>query len=251
MTEGAAYHVWRSAGMWLTITRPAVSLDVAFDLVLDHGRCVIVRIPEDAGAVDALAEAALAPEERTACAEFTLVRRRTWIAGRAALREALARAGLEAPPILADDRGAPALPIHAVGSISHKEHFAAGLVGRAVGGGSARIGIDLEDDVARTTDIAPKVLTDGELAQIAGLSERERARAVLLRFSAKEAIYKGLDPFVRRYVGFKEVSVAPSDDGRSVVTAHFRPHEGPFAIDVRWRVFDGIILTTARVEALK
>ena len=250
MTERALYHVWRSTGMWLTITQPAVSLDVAFDLVLDHGRCVIVRIPEDAAAVDALAEAALAPEERAACAAFTLVRRRTWVAGRAALREALARTGLEAPPILADARGAPVLPIHAVGSISHKERFAAGLARRAADGSSARIGIDLEDDVARVTDIAPKVLTDDELAQIAGLSERERARAVLLRFSAKEAIYKGLDPFVRRYVGFKEISVAPGDDGRTAVAAHLPPHEGPFAIEARWRLFDGIILTTARVEAL-
>ena len=224
--------------------RPVIP-EVTFDFVLDHGRCVIVRIPDGAAAVDALAEAWLAPEERAACAPFSPVRRRTWVAGRAALREALSRAGLEAPPVLADARGAPAFPHHVAGSISHKEGFAAGLVDHASG---ARLGVDLENDVERGIDIASKILTADELAQIDGLPARARARAVLVRFSAKEAIYKGLDPFVHRYVGFKEVTVSPLEDGRIIAAAHLPPGEGSFVIDARWRVFDGLILTTARVH---
>jgi 4'-phosphopantetheinyl transferase EntD len=132
-----------------------------------------------------------------------------------------------------------------VGSISHKERLAAALVAPESG---ARIGVDLEDDVERTTDIASRVLDDDELADVARLSVRARERAVLVRFSAKEAIYKGLDPFVQRYVGFKEVSVRLLDDGRTVVSASLPPAEGPFDIDARWACFDGLILTTARVS---
>jgi 4'-phosphopantetheinyl transferase EntD len=85
------------------------------------------------------------------------------------------------------------------------------------------------------------------LAEIAHLDVSDRAREVLLRFSAKEAIYKALDPFVRRYVGFGEVAVSPLPDGSARVTPDLRDGEGPFVIEVRWRRFEGVVLTTARV----
>jgi 4'-phosphopantetheinyl transferase EntD len=77
-----------------------------------------------------------------------------------------------------------------------------------------------------------------------------RAREVLLRFSAKEAIYKALDPFVRRYVGFLEVEVTPRPDGTADVRSQLpEASDGAraFAIDVRWQRFAGLVLTTARV----
>jgi 4'-phosphopantetheinyl transferase EntD len=225
-----------------------VTLDVAYDLSLEHGRCVIVRIPEGEAELAALADGALDAAERAHCAGFSFVRRRTWIAGRAAMREALTRAGLAAPAVLADPRGAPRLPPEIAGSISHKERLAAALVVPTSIWPGARIGVDLEDDVARTIDIGSRVLDDAELADVAALDPRLRDRAVLLRFSAKEAIYKGLDPFVRRFVGFKEVSLRIRNDGRADVTTRLPPTEGPFAIDVRWSCFDALILTTARVR---
>jgi enterobactin synthetase component D len=222
-----------------------VTVEVVFDLALDHGRCVIVRIPDDPDGLEAMIAAGLADAERAACEGFSFVRRRTWAAGRAALREALVRAGLEAPAVLADARGAPSLPPGVAGSISHKEQLAAALVAPS---SSGRLGVDLENDVERMTDISSKVLDDDELAHVTSLDPRSRDRAVLVRFSAKEAIYKALDPFVRRYVGFKEVSVRPLDDGSAAVSSRLKPSEGPFAIDVRWSCFEGLILTTARVE---
>jgi len=98
-------------------------------------------------------------------------------------------------------------------------------------------------------DIARKVLTDDERAELDTLSEPERMAEVRLRFSAKEAIYKALDPFVRRYVGFHEVSVRPLPDGTSQVRAHLPPTEGPFDVEVRWLRRDGLVLTTARVSS--
>ncbi len=218
-------------------------MDIAFDLTLEHGRCVGVRIPAEETALDALAEA-LSPAERARAAGMPLPRRRTWVGGRAAMRQALDRLGLTPVAIASDDRGAPVLPASIAGSITHKEDLAAALVASE---SLARIGVDLELDVVRSLDIAPRVLTPGEIAEIAHLDANDRAREVLLRFSAKEAVYKALDPFVRRYVGFGEVAVSPREDGTAVVLPGLPAHEGPFAIDVRWRRFDGIVLTTARV----
>jgi 4'-phosphopantetheinyl transferase EntD len=221
-------------------------VEIAFDRELAHGRCLGLRIPSGAADVDALAEAKLALEERAFAATLRGLRRRFWIGGRAALREALARAGIAcAAPVLSDDRGAPLLPEGVVASITHKERLAAALVAREA---SARIGVDLEADVRGKQDIASRVLAEDELAELAHLEAEERARQVLLRFSAKEAIYKALDPFVRRYVGFQEVSVVPRADGSARVEARLREGEGPFDVEVGWSRFDGVILTTARIS---
>jgi phosphopantetheine--protein transferase-like protein len=108
--------------------------------------------------------------------------------------------------------------------------------------------VDVETDVERKHDIARRVLTDAERDAIVGLDDRARARAITVRFSAKEAIYKALDPFVRRYVAFDEVAVSPLPGGDARVVATLRAGEGPFAIAATWRVFDGLVLTTARVS---
>jgi enterobactin synthetase component D len=219
-------------------------VDVLFDLPLDHGRCVGVAIPEAGAALDALAEAMLLPEEREAAAALTPVRRRSWVAGRAALREVLARIEKKAPAILGDERGAPRLPEGLAGSISHKEHVAVALAAME---GAARVGVDVELDVTRARDIAEKVLRPEELATLAGMDEGEKARAVLLRFSAKEAVYKALDPFVKRYVDFTEIALTLREDGTGEVTPHLKHGEGPFAFSVRWMRRDGLLVTTARV----
>ncbi|HXX67682.1 MAG TPA: 4'-phosphopantetheinyl transferase superfamily protein [Polyangiaceae bacterium] len=219
--------------------------DVVFDISLEHGRCLGLRIPADADAVEALAERSLLGEERALTSKVFPLRRRAWVGGRAALRTVLARSGIEAPPILTDGRGAPIAPDGIAVSVSHKDSIAVALVARER---VARVGVDVELDVVHKTDLSSRVLADDELAELAVYDARRRAREVLLRFSAKESVYKALDPFVRRYVGFKEVSVSTRASGDALVNARLGPGEGPFAIDVRWRYFDGLVLTTARVE---
>ncbi len=227
-----------------------------FDLALAHGRCVGVRIPPGSAELDALADSALLAEERAFAGTLAGGRRRSWIGGRVALRQALAAAGLACgEPVFADDRGAPLLPAGLLGSISHKDEVAVALVapadggGRTQGGGRARIGVDVEVEARRTHDIARRVLTESEVLEIAGLDDVSREREVLVRFSAKEAVYKAIDPFVRRYVGFEEVAVTPLPGGEARVTAALRGGEGPFAIAVSWQRVVGVVITTARVAA--
>jgi 4'-phosphopantetheinyl transferase EntD len=242
------------------------AFELAFDLALEHGRAVGVVIPDAPEAVDALA-ATLPGPERARAFELPMARRRTYTGGRVAMHAALGRLGVRVDTVASDERGAPVLPPGVAGSITHKERLAAALVAFEA---SARLGVDLEMDAPRRQDIASRVLRDSEREELAGLGELERGREVLLRFSAKEAVYKALDPYVRRYVDFKEVAVSPRPDGTAAVAMHLRSRgdrldggdradrdeagpegEGPFAVAVGWRRFDGVVLTTARVDRVR
>jgi 4'-phosphopantetheinyl transferase EntD len=191
-------------------------------LALAHGACVIVELDDEAGA---LAGLALAEQDRAAA--LGPVRRLDFIAGRTALHLALGSAAA----ILSDDRGAPALPPGWVGSVSHKHGLAAALVAPA---GVGQLGVDLELAAPPRGDIGRRVLTAREQAELT-----DGGRGVTLRFSIKEAIYKAIDPYVRRYVGFTEVELAFAGDAVTVTTAL------PFAIEATWREHAGHWLATA------
>ena len=206
------------------------------DIVLDrfstaHGTVAIVELTDErvASVLASLPEA-----EQAHAQSFSGARRREVIAGRAALHAALAPDHDDAA-ILADDRGAPVLPAGWFGSVSHKGTRAAALVAPA---GDARIGVDLELARAPRQDIASRILTPRELAQLT-----DRGLGATLRFSIKEAIYKAVDPFVRRYVAFTEVELDVVD-GVAHVTS-----ELPFVIETTWREHAGFWLATARAYA--
>jgi len=222
-------------------------VNVAFRLDLPHGRCVGVEIP---ASIDQLVLSLRLPEQRYA-EQLPEARRPTWVAGRVALRAALEDLGIETGPILATDRGAPLMPEGVLGSISHKKELAVGLVARREG--ATELGVDLEKDVPLRIDIARRVLTERETKELDRLSPAERHSEVLLRLSCKEAIYKAVDPFVRRYVGFQEATVAPRPDGSAAVALNLIQDEGPFAAEVHWRRLEtalgAFFLTSARVTA--
>jgi enterobactin synthetase component D len=192
-------------------------------LALAHGACVVVAIDDAAAAL-----AALAPAEQQRAGELSDARRGEYIAGRTALHLALATAA----PILSDDRGAPILPPGWVGSLSHKGALAAALVAP---GGSGHIGVDLERAAPPRQDIARRILTAREQAALP-----DRGAAVTLRFAIKEAIYKAVDPYLRRHVGFTEVELDLAGDAVTVTTAL------PLAIEAAYCAHAGHWLATAR-----
>jgi enterobactin synthetase component D len=196
--------------------------------VLDtpHGRAVVI----------ALGDHALVGDELNLAASLGPVRRRELAAGRTALRSALADLGVaNAPPILPDDRGAPQLPAGFVGSISHKNERAAALVAPA---GQGFVGIDIELAAPSRLPIERRILTPAEQARVSG-------REVTLYFSIKEAIYKAIDPIVRRYVGFTEVELDVRSDGSVTVTV-LDVARLPVEIEASWQERDGHWLATAR-----
>jgi len=203
-----------------------VSLRSADRLALAHGACVVIALDDPEAAL-----AALAPAEQHRAGELAPVRRRDFIAGRTALHLALGSPA----PILSDDRGAPILPPGWIGSVSHKGALAAALVSPA---GAGHVGIDLEVAAAPRQDIARRILTPREQSALP-----DRGRAVTLRFAIKEAIYKAIDPYERRYVGFTEVELELAGEGVAVTTAL------PYAIEATWREHAGHWIATARAVA--
>jgi 4'-phosphopantetheinyl transferase EntD len=204
-----------------------VSLRSTDRLALGHGACVIVELAD----LDA-ALAGLPPDEQARAHALGPGRRGGYVAGRAALHQALG----SMLPIGTDDRGAPILPAGWVGSVSHKGAFAAALVALA---GAGHVGVDLERAEPPRADIARRILTAREQAALP-IGTDDRGRAATLRFSIKEAIYKAIDPYVRRYVEFTEVELELRGDAVTVTTAL------PFAIEATWREHAGHWLTTAR-----
>ena len=219
-------------------------MNVIFRLELPHGRCVGVEIP---AALDSALLSLKLPEQRHA-AQLSEVRRPSWVAGRVALRAALDDLGIEAGPLLATDRGAPLMPEQVLGSISHKKELAVGLAARRRG--KVELGVDLERDAPLRIDISRRVLTEREFASLARLNPEARQSEVLLRLSCKESIYKAIDPYVRRYVGFQEAEVTPHPDGAAAVTLSLA--EGDFTAEVFWQrketAFGAFFLTSARVS---
>jgi enterobactin synthetase component D len=221
-------------------------VNVVFRLELPHGRCVGVEIP---AAIEELALSLRLPEQRFA-EQLPEARRASWVAGRVALHAALEDLGVESGPILATDRGAPLVPEHVLGSISHKKELAVGLAARREG--LAELGVDLERDTPLRIDISRRVLTEQEARELDGWAPDRRESEVLLRLSCKESIYKAVDPFVRRYVGFQEASVTPRPDGTADVALTLIQDEGPFAAEVRWQRLQtplgAFFLTSAMLE---
>jgi enterobactin synthetase component D len=193
-----------------------------------HGQCVLVEVDDFDSAL-----AALPPEERAHAEALAEIRRREMICGRTALHHGI---GDFTSAILPDDRGAPQLPAGWVGSVSHKGALAGALVTPSFGG---FVGLDLERAAPPKVDIARRVLTAREAIALPE-DPLERGRAVTLRFAIKEAIYKAIDPYLRRYVGFLEVELALDGDAVAVTTAL------PIAIEASWREHDGHWLATAR-----
>jgi 4'-phosphopantetheinyl transferase EntD len=166
--------------------------------------------------------AALPAAERDGAAALSPTRRRDFIRGRTALHALVGDAA-----ITPSDRGAP----HVDGftcSISHKGTRAAAI---AAPDGDGFVGVDLERAEPPRIDISSKVLT---------AREPRAAGAELTRvFALKEAIYKAIDPIVRRYVAFTEVEIEA--DGR--VTSAL-----PIEIEA-WSIeHDGHWLATARAR---
>jgi 4'-phosphopantetheinyl transferase EntD len=223
-----------------------VAFERRFVLELPFGVCVGVSLPD--GRFELPGE--LHPEEAAFARTLPEARRAGWVGGRVALRAALAAADLAAPaPILASPRGAPLLPPGAIGSVSHKRAIAVALAAREPSP-RATIGIDVEELRPLRVDVAGRVLTPEERAALPA-DGVARDAAVLLAFSAKEAIYKALDPWVQRFVAFHEASVGRASDGAVTGRLALDGGEGPFGVELHEACpagEAGLVLVAARVR---
>jgi 4'-phosphopantetheinyl transferase EntD len=216
-----------------------------FVLELEHGTAVGLELPaHETASVELLQRVAL--EERPLADGFALRRLVTFVGGRLAAHEALRAVSAPVVPVLRDDRGAPIGPKGFELSISHKDDVAVALVAPSRDGW--KIGVDVEGVAAAKNDISRHVTTAREREVLAACSGEERAWQLMARFSLKEALYKALDPFVHRFVGFDEVDLDLLPQGTTRVTLDLKGSEGPFEVQLRWLRREGLVLSTARVR---
>lgn len=231
---------------------------VAFTHATPHGVLTAVHIPDSPDPVPDGVLATLPAPESEHARGLRGYRQVQFVGGRIALRESCLVMGVRSGPILSDDRGAPLVPSGLAGSVSHKATLAVAMVARE---GQGTLGVDLEDYGPPRLGIAPRVLTAAELAAIAEHPDDRRWFGILVRFSLKESIYKALDPYVRRYVGFHEAEVTPDLHGAAVVTLRLSPPagpdgaprsaEGPFDVDARYDWLHGRLVTSVRIRPLR
>lgn len=236
----------RLAGQGGGVTSSLARFPTAFTLSAEHGELHAVHLPQlhaEPASPEVLESwrKLLSPGERALAEPYGWRRLRTFVGGRVALRELLHDDSAE---ILQTERGAPAVSQSVRASISHKDALAIALCSRWTKGA---VGVDLEIDQPLSSDISRHTLTDPEQRALRMLSDEQRAREVRLRFSLKEALYKALDPFVQRYVGFHEVETWPQGSGSARALLALKEREGPFGVELRWMRREGLIVTTARV----
>ena len=217
--------------------------ETLFEIQLHHGQCVGVRLPELSDLSIGSLSAELSSEEIRLAETLKPLRQRTFIGGRIALRRALKKSVAIEESMLPDDRGAPMLPTGWTGSVSHKNDVAVALVSEQTVG---KLGVDIESMGPSKQQIEQMVLRPEEIEELGQLANISSKQEVLLRFSLKESVYKSLDPYVKRYVGFKEVAVSPQPNGVAQIRFYLPENEGPFQTDLSWIQQGAFFLTTAR-----
>lgn len=136
-------------------------------------------------------------------------RRGEYIAGRLAARAALAELSILDFNVLKDADGSPIWPDSVQGSISHKEQLAVAIASKSF----RYVGIDLESHMShkKAVKLADKITNEKEQEVIRN-SILEFSDGFTRTFSAKEAIYKAVYPYVKRYLPFNVCEVTHIDE---------------------------------------
>lgn len=166
-------------------------------------------------------------------------------AGRALARAALGRLGAPPAPLLRREGRAPAWPTGFVGSLTHTGEYCAVAVGRAerVRG----LGIDAEARGTLVPALWRTVLTAYERASLAALPADVAAAEAMVRFSAKESVFKCWSTLGGGgWLAFHAVAVEVAPDG--TFRADFVEPPGCFpdgarAWSGRWRREGDLVLT--------
>ena len=142
----------------------------------------------------------LFPEERALIERAAVKRREQFSSGRVAAHRLFERAGGMRMPVLRGEGRAPRWPTGWVGSISHGAGYA--LAALAPADRVAGVGIDVEARGRLTAKMLRLIMTPDEIERVGGDLDR-----ALIAFSAKESLYKALQPRVGVYIGFQEVEI--------------------------------------------
>jgi 4'-phosphopantetheinyl transferase EntD len=163
----------------------------------------------------------LKPEEARSVERAVPKRIQEFAAGRQCARRALAELGRADVPVpVAPDRQ-PLWPPGVVGSITHTAGLCAAVVAESTR--LAALGIDTEISGAVKSELWQTICVADESAWLSALAPGERAAAVTLLFSAKEAFYKCQYPLLGERLSFDDLCVTVLAWGQSHGAFSVRP----------------------------
>jgi len=142
--------------------------------------------------------------------------------------------------------GEPLFPFGLSGSISHTKGYVVAVCQRDYRGS---VGLDVERIIkrAQTEKIGASFASATEI-DYPGWGDTPQSTRYTLVFSAKEAAYKALFPWVRRVLDFHDVRVSRVALGQNVLTLALPTCEGmplPPTLDVQFKLQDDHIITFA------
>ncbi|TQF66987.1 4'-phosphopantetheinyl transferase superfamily protein [Rhodococcus spelaei] len=196
------------------------------------------------------------PQEEALIARAVDKRRREFVSVRHCAREAMAKLGVDAAPILKGDRGVPLFPRGVVGSLTHCDGYRGAVLGYSMQVRS--VGIDAEPHGPLPDGVLDAVSLPEERVEIAAKSD-DRVHWDRLLFCAKEATYKAWFPLTGRWLGFEDARITLAlSEGSDGVTGTFHSEllvpgqttDGPplSSFDGRWLVADGLVITAITVQ---
>ena len=131
--------------------------------------------------------------------------------GRECIRLIQRNMGLPIFELISGENG-PSWPEGIIGSISHSERSAIAIVVKEIKG----MGIDIERRGRVGDKVVQRIATAEEIKKYASASHFDWT----LLFSAKESVYKAINPLERVYFGFKDVELC-FDDGKKMFSTKY------------------------------
>lgn len=166
--------------------------------------------------------ASLHPAERELVATAGRARTMAFSSGRRAARCALGELAIHDQPVLAHGR-APVWPAGVVGSITHSAALAAAVAGHTAHW--AGVGADLTTQRRVTARVAKRLLLPAERA---ALPSDDWRTAI---FSAKESVYKAVNPMCGEFLAFQDVQITVANSN-AFTAATTRPCASSAAVAI-------------------
>ncbi len=188
-------------------------------------------------------DAPLFPDEAAYLADAGPRRRAEFITSRACARTALDRLGVAAAPLVPGSERRPTWPAGVVGSLTHCAGYRAAACASTTT--TAALGIDAEPHRPLPNGVSEIVACDTEPALVARLAgEQPDIHWGTVLFSAKEAVYKALNPLTGRWLEFSDLRLHLDPAGSFI--AHVR--DGG-CVTGRFAVARGLVATAVEIPA--
>ena len=137
----------------------------------------------------------------------SLSRRHEFIAGRVCAHKCAQTMGLELLNLPSLPSRAPHWPENLVGSITHNKKLAIAALGFK--GQFKSLGIDAEEliDPAKIAELSTVIASDTEMKAIRLSPQNEWGQRFTILFSAKESLFKALNPLCHSFIDFKDAEM--------------------------------------------